>query len=575
MPTSFQGGKGIEASWREEGMFRNIQGMSGKRYDVFIIGGGITGAFIAWDCSLRGLKVALVDKGDFGAATSAATSKLIHGGLRYLKNLEVGLVRESLQERRILEIIAPHLVYPIPFVFPAYGWGMRGLPAVLSAMVFYDTLSYDRKWINDDDKKILAHGKFSAEEILEKAPALDPRDLKGGAVYYDCQMYSPERLTLEVICSAHEYGADVANYAVVEDLIISGDRVEGGRVRDLLGDKLYDLRSEVTVNAAGPWADLLLGKVRGKKHHSMIRSKGIHIITKPLHKDHAVVLQTKGGRHFFIMPWRGHSLIGTTDMVYKGEPDDFRVSRKDICDFLDEINQAVPSAGLSPSDVLFQYGGLRPIVEKETSVDVEVYDASRKYEINDHEAGDGINGFITAIGGKYTTSRNMARQLVNIVCKKLGRDEALCLTHTTPLYGGEMGRYASFVERAKKKRPGDLSDAIIENLCRNYGSRYLDVIGYDRKKGLDAICDGFPDIWSEIYYAVHCEMSIRLSDVLFRRTGLCTLGNPGGRVIEMVADVMGRELKWSKARKRNEMENVFKAFALEENYSDLLAQTPS
>ncbi len=556
-------------------MFRNIQGMSGKKYDVFIIGGGITGAFIAWDASLRGLKVALVDKGDFGAATSAATSKLIHGGLRYLKNLEVGLVRESLQERRILEIIAPHLVYPIPFVFPAYGWGMRGLPAVLSAMVAYDTLSYDRKWINDDDKKIPTHKKLSANEIIERAPALDPRALKGGALYYDCQMYSPERLTLEVICSANEYGADVANYAIVEDLIISGDRIEGGRVRDLLNDKLYELKAEVTVNAAGPWADLLLGIARGKRHRGVIRSKGIHIITNLFHKDHAVVLQTKGGRHFFIMPWREHSLIGTTDEVYKGDPDDFRVSRKDICDFLDEINQALPSAELSLSDILFHYGGLRPIVERDSSIGAEVSDASRKYEINDHEPEDGIKGFVTAIGGKYTTSRNMARQLVDIVCKKIGRGSTLCLTHTTPLCGGEIGRYESFVERAKRKRPGDLRDRTIEHLCRNYGSRYLDVIGFDQKKGLDPICDGFPDVWAEIFYAIHREMSIRLSDVLFRRTGLCTLGNPGGRVIEMVADAMARELKWSKSRKRNEIENVFKSFAIEENYSALPAQAPS
>lgn len=556
-------------------MFRNIQGMSGKRHDVFVIGGGITGAFIAWDCSLRGLKVALVDKGDFGAATSAATSKLIHGGLRYLKSLEVGLVRESLQERRILQIIAPHQVYPIPFVFPAYGWGMRGLPAVLSAMVFYDTLSYDRKWINDDDKKIPVHGKFTAEEVLEKAPVLDPRELKGGALYYDCQMYSPERLTLEVISSAHEYGANVANYAFAEDLVISGDRVKGVRVRDLLSDKLYEVRAEVTVNAAGPWADLLLGKARGVKHHGMIRSKGIHIITKPLHKDHAVVLQTKGGRHFFILPWRGHSLIGTTDMVYKGDPDDFRVTRKDIFNFLDEINQTVPSAGLKPSDVLSQYGGLRPIVEKETSVEIEVYDASRKYEISDHEQKDGIKGFITAIGGKYTTSRNMARLLVDIVCKKLGRGNIPCLTHTTPLFGGEIGRYASFVERAKKKKPGGLSDPAIENLCRNYGSRYPDVMQCNQKKCFDAICDQFPDIWAEVYYAIHEEMSLRLSDVLFRRTGLCTLGNPGHKVIEMVADVMARELKWGKSRKRNEIENVYRSFALDEGPSALLAQTPS
>lgn len=554
-------------------MFRNIQGMTGKKYDLFIIGGGITGAFIAWDASLRGLKVALVDKSDFGSATSAATSKLIHGGLRYLRNLEMGLVRESLQERRILEIIAPHLVYPLPFVFPAYGWGRRGLPAVLSAMLMYDTLSYDRRWINDDDKKIPAHGKISANEIIEKTPIIDPRDLKGGAIYYDCQMYSPERLTLEVICSANEFGADVANYAVVEDFTISGDRIEGARVRDLLNDRLYEVRSEVTVNASGPWADLLLGKIRGKGPHAVIRSKGIHIITKSLHKNNAVFIQTKSGGHFFIMPWRGHSLIGTTDMIYRGDPDDFRVSREDIFCFLDEINRAVPSVGLSATDVLFHYGGLRPLVEKEKGI--EVYDISRKYEINDHEGGDGIKGLITAMGGKYTTSRNMARQIVDIVCEKLARGNIPSLTHMTPLYGGEMGRYASFVERAKRKRPGDLRDNVIENLCRNYGSRYLDVIGYGPKRRLYPICDGFPDIWAEVYYAMHREMSIRLSDVLFRRTGLCTLGNPGGRVIEMVADVMARELKWSKSRKRNEIEHVFKTFLFEENHSDCLLHTPS
>ncbi|HPC47140.1 MAG TPA: FAD-dependent oxidoreductase, partial [Deltaproteobacteria bacterium] len=215
-------------------MTRNVRRMAQKRHDVLVIGGGVTGAFIAWDCSLRGLSVALVDKGDFGAATSAATSKLIHGGLRYLKTLEVGLVRESLQERRIMEIIAPHLVYPLPFVFPAYGRGMRGMPAVLSAMVFYDSLSYDRRWINDDDKKIPGHAKFTAEEILSMEPVLDLEDLTGGVVYYDCQMYSPERLTLEPILSACEFGAEAANYTKAEEIIVEGDRVCGARVRDLL-----------------------------------------------------------------------------------------------------------------------------------------------------------------------------------------------------------------------------------------------------------------------------------------------------------------------------------------------------
>ena len=544
-------------------MIRDIKKMADTHYDVLVIGGGITGAFIAWDATLRGLKVALIDKGDFGSATSAATSKLIHGGLRYLKTLEVGLVRESLQERRVMEIIAPHLVYPLPFVFPGYGWGMRGMPAAVSAMVFYDTLSYDRKWINDDDKKIPGHEIFSAEQIHALEPILDPAELKGGVIYYDCQMYSPERLTLEPILSAAEYGADVANYALAEDLIREGQCIKGARVMDLVSGKEIEIKASVTVNAAGPWADLLLGKIRGKKHHGLVRSKGIHIITRSLHKDHAIVLQTKTGRHFFIIPWRGFSLIGTTDVVYKGQPDDFKVTEADIADFLAEINTTVPAARLTRDDVKFQYGGLRPIVEKETSVEVEVYDASRKYELYDHETDEGVKGFVTAIGGKYTTSRNMARQLVDMIFTKLKREAVVCQTHTTPLYGGEIGRFASFVDRAKLHKPAELDNGIIENLCRNYGSRYVEVIrAAEKKKHLRVICEEFRDVWAQVFYATRCEMAVSLSDVLFRRTGLCTLGNPGTEVIEEVADVMAKELKWKKAVKHAEIEKALDVFTV-------------
>jgi len=546
-------------------MDRDLNRMAEAAYDVLVVGGGITGAFIAWDAALRGLRVALIDKGDFGAATSAATSKLIHGGLRYLKTLEVGLVRESLQERRIMEIIAPHLVNPLPFVFPAYGWGMRGMPAAVSAMVFYDTLSYDRKWINDDDKKIPGHEKFSAEQILSMEPILDPAELKGGVVYYDCQMHNPERLTLEPILSACEYGAHAANYVTAQDIILEAEKVAGARVVDNLTGAEHEIRASVTVNAAGPWADFILGKVRGRRHKGLIRSKGIHIITRPLHKDRAMVLQTKTGRHFFIIPWRGFSLIGTTDVVYKGHPDDFRVTGTDIDDFLVEINSTVPAARLTRGDVRFQYGGLRPIVEKETSVEVEVYDASRKYELYDHEAVEGIKGLVSAIGGKYTTSRNMARQVVDLLLLKLGRANVACQTHTTPLYGGELGRYASFVERARRRKPSALSGEAVENLCRNYGSRYEDVLlAAEKTKHLDAVCDTFPDIWAEVIHAVRSEMAVSLCDVLFRRTGLCTLGNPGTDVLEEVADVMAKELKWKKSVKNSEMEKALDAFRVSE-----------
>jgi glycerol-3-phosphate dehydrogenase len=540
-------------------MKRDLKAMTEKTYDLLVIGGGITGACVLWDAALRGLKVALLDKSDFGAATSAATSKLIHGGLRYLKTMELGLVRESLQERRILEMIAPHLVYPMPFVFPAYGWGMRGLPAVISAMVFYDTLAYDRKWINDDDRKIPAHERLNAEEIIELAPGLQKEGLKGGVVYHDCQMYSPERLTLEFILSGVEYGADAINYAEVTELISERDAIAGVRARDVLTDEEYLIRSKVTINATGPWADLMLGKLKGKTHHGLVRSKGIHIITKSIGKDKAITLQTPNGRHFFIIPWRGHSLIGTTDELFKGNPDDFKVTEKDILDLLSEVNEGYPIANLKRSDVLFHYGGLRPIVEKETSIEVEVYDASRKYEIYDHEADDQIKGFITVIGGKYTTSRNLAEQLVDLTVKKLGKEALPCMTHTTPLYGGDITRYTTFVERAKMRRPAGLSDEIIENLCRNYGTRYLDVISCAGKK-LEKVSADLPDIMAEAVYSLKNEMAVRLTDILFRRTGICTLGNPGIDAIDNIASIAAKELKWTKAGKAREIDLVLSAF---------------
>ena len=545
-------------------MKRDVEQMSNKRYDLIIIGGGITGASVAWDASLRGLKVALIEKGDFGSATSSATSKLVHGGLRYLKHMELGLVRESLQERRIMEIIAPHLVYPIPFIFPAYGWGVRGLPAIVSAMVFYDTLSYDRKWLDDDDKKIPAHEKLSVEKTLELEPGINPKDLKGAVLYYDCQMYSPERLVLEFVLSACEYGADIANYTKVEDIIRDGDTVRGVVVRDILTDRVYNIEGDITMNVAGPWADIIMGQLRGRSQHGLVRSKGIHIITRPITRSHAVALQTPDGRHFFIAPWRGHSLIGTTDEVFKGMPDEFRVTEKDIDDFIDEVNETYPYGNLTREDVKFFYGGLRPIVEKDTSIEVEVYDASRKYEIYDHEEEDGIKGFISGIGGKYTTSRNMARKLVDLVYKKTGRPARQCLTHTTPLYGGQTGRFRSFVERALKSKPDGLSEETVENLCRNYGSRYREVvdIAFEKKSYRGLISEGFPDIMAEVIYAVRSEMALSLSDVVFRRTGIGTLGNPGDKALEKIANAMAKELGWDNARKDKEIERVLDTYEL-------------
>ncbi len=540
-------------------MQRDIKKLSSTKYDLLVIGGGITGACVAWDAALRGLKVAMVDKSDFGAATSAATSKLIHGGMRYLKTFEFDIVRESLRERRTMEAIVPHQVYPWPYVFPAYGWTTQGFGPAMAAMVLFQSFAFDRKWINDEDKKVPGFSVFPTKKsVLKASPYLDQKDLKGGVQFYDCQMHSPERVTLEFVLSAAEFGADVANYVKVDDLKMNGSTVEGVKATDLLSGEAFEIDAAVTLNAAGPWADLMLGNLKGAQQKNMIRSKGIHIITRDVTGGKSVVLRTPDGRHFMALSWRGHSLIGTTDEKFEGAPDDFKVTESDIQGLIRDINACMPSANINRDDVLWFYGGLRPIVEQDTSVEVEVYDASRKYEVYDHAKDDNINGFITVIGGKYTTSRHLAENLVDLTYEKLGKPSPKCETASTPVFGGEMGRFKSFVQRAQKTGVKGLDDASIANLCQNYGSHYMDVVNLadSKNKGLEKVCDQMPDIVAELIYAVRVEMAQTLVDVLFRRTGLGTLGLLDEKVLKNIADIVGNELGWDAKRKKEEIAKV-------------------
>lgn len=539
-------------------MQRDLKHMASTQYDLLIIGGGITGACIAWDAALRGLKVALVEKKDFGHATSSATSKLIHGGLRYIKNMEFSLVRESLRERRTLEAIAPHLVHPLPFVVPTYGWGMRGKLVLMAGLFLYDLLAYDRKRLDDQDKRIPGFKLLGRKNTLQLGPGIRKEQLTGGAVYYDCQMASPDRLTLEFIQSADEFGADVANYAEVREFIKEGQTVQGAVVADRLSGELYPLKAKLTVNSAGPWADLLLGLIEGDQSKSLIRSKGIHLITRPLVKDHAVVLYTPAGRHFFIIPWRGHSLIGTTDTLYEGSPDDFHVTEQDIESFLNDINQGYPEAKLTRADVLHFYGGMRPIVDDQAEAIAEVYSASRRYEICDHEKESGLKGLLTIVGGKYTTSRNLAEHVVDQIFHKLQAPPVACQTQNMPLFGGDISRFAGFLKRQNRRNP-NLPKHVVENLCRQYGTQVREVLALCQQDPAltELIHPNYPDIKAQVIHAVRQEMACSLSDVLFRRTGLGTLGDPGEATVRMVAEMMAAELGWSSEQVDEQIHQVY------------------
>ncbi len=535
-------------------MKRDISLMAEKEYDLIIIGGGITGASVAWDASLRGLSVALFEKGDFANATSAATSKLIHGGLRYLKNFEIGLVRESLSERRIMEIITPQFVFPIPFIVPLYGHGIEGKLPMQAALTVYDLLAYDKEELEDPDKRVPNHKMLKGGKVKKLFPGLDTKNLNGGALYYDCQMHTPERHVLEFILSAAEYGADVVNYAEVLDILRKGKSVKGVKVKDSIEGKEYEIKGKVVANVTGPWGDITLGMLHKKGvEKKLIRSKGIHLITKEIYKDYGLVLRTQAGRHFFIIPWRGHSLIGTTDRAYEGEPDDFKVSEADIMGLLKDTNENLPGANISRKDVLYFFGGLRPIVEKET--DIDVYDASRKYEIYDHEKDDNIKGVITVIGGKYTTSRNLARQVVEMTYQKIGEEAPECLTDSTPLYGGGTGPFKRYLQKELRKHKKEYPKDVIENMKYQYGTEHGRVMVKaegDSDLG-EKVTPDRPDILAQVVYAVPDEMALHLDDVVFRRTGLGTIGNPGDDALKKCADIMGELLGWGDDDKEHEI----------------------
>lgn len=523
-------------------------------FDIVVIGGGVSGAAIGYEAASRGLRTAIVEKRDWGWATSAATSKLIHGGLRYLSHMEFGLVRESLRERRILEDIAPNFVYPLPFIIPNYNRLMNNRYVIKAAMLLYDILSFDKAWTRQRSKRLPVHRSLSPEETLDLLPYLSRDKLRGGVVYYDCQSVFPERLTLAFVKSAEQYGARVANYAEVTDFLRDGDRVAGVRVRDLLSGKESELRCSLVINCSGPWADRMLRRAEGHEtSHTLRMSEGIHIITAPLaESSYAAALMTPSGRHFFILPWRGHSLIGTTDKEYTGSPDAYRVTRRSIEELLAEVNATLGREVVRYEDVRYAYGGLRPLTDTQTQ---STYSSSRRYEIFD-SAAEGAPGMITVEGGKYTTSRNLAENALKMVAKNLGRKLPPSRSAWEYLYGCEIGSMEELRASLRHKFPG-VSERTRSYLARNYGRESALVLELAATEaGLDRTLNADGEILAQALYAIREEMARSLSDVLLRRTGIGSLGLPDQETLRQVAALCAGELGWDAVRQEQEVAAV-------------------
>ncbi len=533
-----------------------------RPFDLIVIGAGINGAGIARDATLRGLSVLLVDKGDVGAGTTSRSTRLVHGGLRYLEHFEVPLVRESLRERERLLHIAPHLVHPMSFLLPIYEGHKRGPALIRMGMVAYDALSLD--------KSLERHRMLSRDEALRREPGLRSDGLRAAAAYYDAQAEYPERLALENALDARRLGAVVLPYMRVTALERSHDRVVGVALHDELHGIEHRARGALVVNAAGPWVDGILSPPThaaggtGSDGRLIGGTKGSHLVVEPFPgaPREAVYAEAHGdGRPYFVVPWNGHYLIGTTDTRYDGDLDDVVATDDEVAYLIDETNFLIPGADLTPDHVLYTYAGIRPLPAPGVGAKEKDRDEgaiTRSHVIHDH-AGRAvpedarIEGLLSIVGGKITTYRQLAEQTVDQVVKKLGRKADKCRTHQLPLPGGTAYPFEGFRERfrASSGLPVETADRML----RIYGTRSAEAL--DFADGAPALREPFDAdsgaIGAEIVFSLRTELAETLADVVQRRTLVGYGAHVGLDAIDAAAEIAVRHAGWSDDRAAREV----------------------
>ena len=537
---------------------RAVDRLGADDFDVAVIGGGISGVAIAHEAAARGLKVALIEKRDLASGTTTASTKLIHGGVRYLESYEFGLVREALRERRLLLNLAPHAVGTVPFLVPHYRHDPVSKLKLHAGMLVYDLLSYDKNWGIRPDKRMPWRKALSRSAMLALEPNLRADGLTGGAMYHDGQVPSPARLTVEFAKSAQAHGAALANDCEAVGLVIEGGKVRAVEARDLRTGRDLRIKARVVINAAGLWATRVMGMLHHAPTRKLAPSKGIHLITRPLLSSHAAVFVTRTGRKLMVIPWLGKSLIGTTDDFYEGDIERIRPLQQEVERMVAEVNEVLPSAKLQVSDVHRAYAGCRPLIAKEG---VSTLDLSRHWEIVDH-ASEGTAGVYSVVGGKLTTSRSVAAHVVNRVEHHLGQ-RAKSPTKRLFIGGGDVGPLSEAI--AGIEQVFSLPHDVAQSLVHSYGSsaRLMLLAHRDEPGALERITPELPYLRAEVRHAVLREMAWRVSDFALRRTDLGNLGARQADAAQAVADEMQKLLGWSDAERARQIAEYLDELAVD------------
>lgn len=542
---------------------RDPKPLARTSFDLLIVGAGIYGLTIACDAAQRGLSVAVIDRGDFGSGTSFNSAKTVHGGVRSLQRGDVSEMRAYLRERRTLSLIAPHLVHPLRFLMPTYRHPLRSRTALRFYFMLNDLLAHDRNEGLDPSKHFPPSLIVSRDECLRDNPLIDPAGVTGGVAWYDAQMHNSDRVALAFLKSAVACGAGACNYL---EATAFGSRVDGltsVAVRDVLSGDQFDIRARLVINVTG------LSARAGTRSASLTppaplvpaASKGMNLITRRVGATCAVA-GTSGAQVFFLAPWRGLTIAGTSHEPAVGPLPAF--TGADVTSLLEDIGRAFPRAGLSRQDVSLVHRGLLPS-KPGTSGHVQLL---RESVIHEHH-GDGWDGVISVVGVRYTTARQTAERVVDLALSTLIRSAQPSRSASTRLPGGDIEDFAIFLRDTCASLTPVLGGQGATRVALSYGTEWTAVQRLllsdpSLAKPLSATCPVTP---GELLVAVRHEMAVRLEDALLRRTEAGSGGHPGAEAVTRAAHIMASELGWTDVQRDEEIERVNRAYLLDDGSS--------
>lgn len=545
-----------------------ISALSGEAFDLAIIGGGITGAGVAREAALGGLRVALLERDDFAAGTSSRSSRLIHGGVRYLEYGYLGLVFEASRERRLLLTLAPHLVRPLAFTWPVYRGARIPRWKLRAGLTLYDSLALFQN--------VHRHTALDKRGVLASEPGLDPNALLGGARYWDAAT-DDSRLTVTNALAAADAGAVMLNHCSVIGSTHNGTHISGVVARDELSNQEFHVKARVVLNATGPWSDATAALTGESDGNQVLGSAGTHVLVPRQrigNRDAITLLSPLDGRVMFVLPAGAFSIIGTTERPANSGPDQIRPTIADVTYLLQSVNRLFPFAQLSPEDVISAWAGIRPLARTRAG-EHSAGSASREHAITRR-----ADGLLSVTGGKLTTYRSMAEDIVSHVWQEIqtlppaisNRPSqrlvtAVAASRVTPLPGGDIVALESVAADASTT----VHDvAVGERMAHAYGSRWRNVWSYVQRDPLlgARLIEGLPYLTAEVAHAVEREWACTISDVLIRRTHLAFEVRDHGRATaRRIAPLMQTLLNWSEAERERQIEaydaDVARIFSIE------------